>query len=153
ALRLWSYWQLPEPPRQVDASVDDLTAELETLLEDSVRRQLIADVPVGILLSGGVDSSFVTARGAQGSSVRVKTFTISFPGHGTYNEGPYARLVAEHFSTQHTEMVAEPVTVELLPELARQYDEPIADSSIIPTYLVSRLIRQHATVALGGDGG
>jgi asparagine synthase (glutamine-hydrolysing) len=83
----------------------------------------------------------------------VKTFTISFPGHGTYDESPFARLVAEHFGADHTELVAEPATAELLPMLARQYDEPMADSSMLPTYLVSRLIREHATVALGGDGG
>jgi asparagine synthase (glutamine-hydrolysing) len=153
ALRVWYYWRLLEPPSQVDVSADDLTAELEALLEDSVRRQLVADVPVGIMLSGGIDSSLVTAMAARVSSKPVKTFTISFPGHEAYDEGPYARLVAEYFGTQHTEMVAEPATVELLPELARQYDEPIADSSMVPMYLVARLIRQHATVALGGDGG
>src|SRR4029078_6392576 len=84
---------------------------------------------------------------------RVKTFTVTFPGHGVFDEAPYARAVAQHFGTEHTELVAEPATVELLPALARKYDEPIADSSMIPTYLVSRLIRREATVALGGDGG
>lgn len=151
--RVWRYWQLPPPPVAADASFDDLTAVLEGLLEDSVRRQLVADVPVGILLSGGIDSSLVTAMAARVSSAPVKTFTISFPGHGAYDEGPYARLVAAHLGTEHTEMVAEPATVELLPTLARQYDEPMTDSSMVPTYLVSRLIREHATVALGGDGG
>ncbi len=152
-LRIWRYWQLPEPHAQDNVSAEELTEELETLLEDSVRRQLIADVPVGILLSGGIDSSLVTAMAARVSSAPVKTFTISFPGHGTYDEGPYAQLVAQHFGTQHTELAAEPATVEILPELARQYDEPMADSSMVPMYLVSRLVRQHAKVALGGDGG
>ncbi len=151
--RVWCYWGLPEPPGLVKGSREDFTDELEALLEDAVRRQLVADVPVGILLSGGIDSSLVTAMAARVHSRPVKTFTISFPGHAKYDEGPYARLVARHFGTQHTEMVAEPASVELLPKLARQYDEPIADSSIVPTYLVSRLVRQHATVALGGDGG
>ena len=151
--RVWRYWQLREPPSPADVSVDDLSAELETLLEDSVRRQLIADVPVGVLLSGGIDSSLVTAMASRVSSTPVKTFTISFPGHGAYDEGPYARLVAEYFGTQHTELVAEPAAVELLPALAWQYDEPMADSSMVPAYLVARLVRQHATVALGGDGG
>jgi asparagine synthase (glutamine-hydrolysing) len=123
------------------------------LLLDSVRLRMIADVPIGILLSGGIDSSLVTAMAARVSSRPVKTFTISFPGHGPYDEGPYARLVARHFGTEHFELAAEPATVELLPQLARQYDEPMADSSMVPTYWVSRLIRQHATVALGGDGG
>lgn len=152
-LKVWHYWQIPEPDTQSAAPIEELTDELEALLTDAVRRQLIADVPVGILLSGGLDSSLVTAMAAQVSSGPVRTFTISFPGHGTYNEGPYAQLVANHFGSQHTEMVAEPATVELLPLLARQYDEPIADHSMVPTYLVSQLIRQHATVALGGDGG
>jgi asparagine synthase (glutamine-hydrolysing) len=152
-LFVWRYWQLPEPHPDARASADDLITELERLLLDSVRLRLIADVPVGILLSGGIDSSLVTAMAARVSTKPVKTFTISFPGHGAYDEGPYARLVAQHFGTQHTELAAEPATVELLPMLARQYDEPMADSSMIPTYLVSRLIRNHATVALGGDGG
>ena len=152
-LRVWRYWQLPEPCRSETASEEALAEELEYLLMDSVRLRLIADVPVGILLSGGVDSSLVTAMAARVSTKPVKTFTISFPGHGAYDESPYARLVAQHFGTEHTELVADAATVDLLPELARQYDEPMADSSMVPTYLVSRLIRQHATVALGGDGG
>jgi asparagine synthase (glutamine-hydrolysing) len=90
---------------------------------------------------------------ARVSSRRVKTFTISFPGYGSFDEAPYAREVARHFDTEHVELAAEMATVDLLPELARQYDEPIADSSMVPTYLVSRLIRREATVALGGDGG
>lgn len=150
---IWRYWQLPEPAPRVGTSTDDLSAELEHLLEDAVRRQLVADVPVGILLSGGIDSSLVTAMAARVSPRPVKTFTISFPNHSAYDEGPHARLIAQHFGTQHTELAAEPATVELLPQLARQFDEPMADSSMVPTYLVSRLIRQHATVALGGDGG
>ncbi|HEU5304963.1 MAG TPA: asparagine synthase C-terminal domain-containing protein, partial [Gemmatimonadales bacterium] len=108
---------------------------------------------IGILLSGGIDSSLVTAFAAAASPRPVRTFTISFPGHGKYDESPHARLVARHFGTDHLELEAEPATVELLPMLARQYDEPIGDSSMVPTYLVSRLVRQHATVALGGDGG
>jgi asparagine synthase (glutamine-hydrolysing) len=147
------YWELPEPARNVTASDDELVEEMHELLRDSVRHQLIADVPVGIMLSGGVDSSLVTAMAAEVSSGPVNTFTISFPGHGTYDESPHARLVAEHFGTRHHELAAEAATVDLLPILARQYDEPMADSSMIPTYLVSKLIRQQATVALGGDGG
>jgi asparagine synthase (glutamine-hydrolysing) len=147
------YWQLPERAPERDGSDDELLQELETLLEDSVRLRMIADVPLGVMLSGGIDSSLVTAMAARSSSRPVKTFTIAFPGHGTFDEAPHARIVAQHFGTDHVEMAAEPATVELLPELARQYDEPIADSSMVPTYLVSRLIRAEATVALGGDGG
>jgi asparagine synthase (glutamine-hydrolysing) len=151
-LRTWRYWSLPEPDAGEHLSASEEVDELERLLLDSVRLRLIADVPIGVLLSGGIDSSLVTAMAARVSR-RVKTFTISFPGHGSYDEAPYARAVAQHFDTDHVELAAEPATVDLLPELARQYDEPIADSSMVPTYLVSRLIRREATVALGGDGG
>jgi asparagine synthase (glutamine-hydrolysing) len=150
--RTQPYWTLPLPPRDAPPA-EALVDELETLLGNAVRRQLVADVPVGILLSGGIDSSLITAMAARTSAAPVKTFTVSFPGHGSYDEGPYARMVADHFGTDHTELAAEPPSVDLLPVLARQYDEPIADSSIVPTFLVSRLIRRHATVALGGDGG
>jgi len=154
ALRTFAYWNLPDAISANQApSEDALVDELERLLADSVRLRLIADVPVGVMLSGGIDSSLVTAMAARASSRRVKTFTISFPGHGAFDEAPYARMVAQHFDTDHVELVAEPATVDLLPQLARQYDEPIADSSMVPTYLVSRLIRREATVALGGDGG
>jgi asparagine synthase (glutamine-hydrolysing) len=153
ARHVWRYWRLPEPPRTTRASPDDLTRELEDLLEDAVRRQLVADVPVGILLSGGIDSSLLTAIAARVSAAPVRTFTVTFPGHATHDEGPHARLVAEHFGTRHTELAAEPATVDLLPTLARQYDEPMADSAMVPTFLLTRLARQHATVALSGDGG
>lgn len=151
--KIWRYWQLPEAARNISVPEEDLLDELQQLLQASVRRRLVADVPVGILLSGGVDSSLITALAANASAAPVRTFTIAFPGQGRFNEAEYARLVASHFGTDHTELPAEPDVMQLLPDLARQYDEPIADSSMIPTYLVSRLIRQHATVALGGDGG
>lgn len=151
--KTWRYWHLPSPPNPLDGQErTDLVDELEHLLEDAVRRQLVADVPVGILLSGGVDSSLITAMAVRSSS-KVKTFTICFPGYGKYDETEHARLIARHFGTDHVELEAEPSSVELLPMLARQFDEPMADSSMIPTYLVSKLVRKHCTVALGGDGG
>jgi asparagine synthase (glutamine-hydrolysing) len=154
AADIWPYWTLHTGmPPELGESDDELVQELDRLLADSVRLRMIADVPVGVMLSGGVDSSLVVAMAARVSSDKVKTFTVSFPGHGVYDEAPHARLVATHFGTEHIELAAEPATVDLLPELARQYDEPIADSSMVPTYLVSRLIRREATVALGGDGG
>jgi asparagine synthase (glutamine-hydrolysing) len=152
--KVWRYWEPPiyreDATRKVDES--ELLKELESLLEDSVRRQMEADVPVGILLSGGVDSSLVTAMAVR-SHKKVKTFTISFPGYGKYDESEHARLIANHFGTEHIELEAPQTSLELLPALARQFDEPIVDSSMIPTYLVSNLIRRHCTVALGGDGG
>ncbi|MBK9063686.1 MAG: asparagine synthase (glutamine-hydrolyzing) [Acidobacteria bacterium] len=150
--RVWPYWSLPEPGISPDSPAEEAEAELGRLLLDSVKLRMIADVPVGILLSGGIDSSLVTAMAAR-VSPRVKTFTISFPGHGRYDEAPEARRVAEHFGTDHAELVAEPASTDLILSLVRQFDEPIADSSLVPTYLVSRAIRRHATVALGGDGG
>jgi asparagine synthase (glutamine-hydrolysing) len=150
--KIWRYWEPPET--RVDSAEADETAlvdELESLLEDAVRRQLVADVPVGVLLSGGVDSSLVTAMAAR-AAPHVKTFTIRFSGHAAHDETEHARLIARHFGTDHVELDAAEATVDLLPALARQYDEPIVDSSMIPTFLVSRLIREHCTVALGGDG-
>ncbi|MRR05889.1 MAG: asparagine synthase (glutamine-hydrolyzing) [Deltaproteobacteria bacterium] len=148
-----AYWKLPEPEQRMKFDAHELVHELRTLLTDSVRHQLVADVPVGVLLSGGVDSSIVTALASEVSGRAVKTFTISFPDHAGFDESRYAQIVASHFGTEHTVLPAESASFELLPELARQYDEPLADSSMIPTYLVSKLVRQHAAVAIGGDGG
>jgi asparagine synthase (glutamine-hydrolysing) len=151
--QVWQYWHVPELatiPEPLDEAT--LLGELESLLEDAVRGQMVADVPVGVLLSGGVDSSLVTAMAVRASS-RVQTFTIGFPGHGKLDETEHARLIARHFGTRHTELMAEDATADLLPCLARQFDEPMVDSSMIPTFLVSQLVRQHCTVALGGDGG
>ena len=153
SVRTWSYWDLPEFAATTDSTSDELLDQLDEILERAVRMQLVADVPVGVLLSGGVDSSIVTALAARASPSAIKTFTISFPGHGAFDEGPYARLVASHFGTDHCDLVAEPATVGLLPQLAQQYDEPIGDSSMVPTYLVTKLVREQCTVALGGDGG
>lgn len=151
--RIWRYWQLPGLAT-AQAPLDEaaLLDELEHLLEDAVRRQMVADVPAGVLLSGGVDSSLITAMAVRASS-HVQTFTIGFPGHGKLDETEHARLIARHFGTRHTELMAEDATADLLPRLARQFDEPMVDSSMIPTFLVSQLVRQHCTVALGGDGG
>ena len=153
ATQIWRYWQLPELDDELTARDEtSLLEELESLLEDAVTRQMVADVPVGILLSGGVDSSLVTALASRHAS-KVKTFSVGFPGHGKLDETPHARLIASHFGTEHTELVAHPATAELIPLLAGQFDEPVIDSSMIPTYLVSQLVRKHCTVALGGDGG
>jgi asparagine synthase (glutamine-hydrolysing) len=152
-VKTWRYWHLPEYAATSENSNEDfLLEELEFLLDDSVRRQMAADVPVGVLLSGGVDSSLIAAMAVRHSSL-VQTFTIRFPGHASLDETEHARLIAQYFGTSHTELVADDANEDLLPILARQFDEPIVDSSMIPTYLVSQLVRQHCTVALGGDGG
>jgi asparagine synthase (glutamine-hydrolysing) len=147
------YWTIPRyAPSPGDGSIDSFASRLEVLLQDAVRQQLTADVPVAIMLSGGLDSSLVTAMAVRARS-SVKTFTVTFPGHGVFNEAEQARIVARHFGTDHVELNAQDADVALLHRLARQFDEPMADSSMIPTFLVSSLIREHATVALGGDGG
>lgn len=151
--KLLCYWHLPEFYGS-DGMSDEtaLLDELEALLEDSVHRQMVADVPVGVLLSGGLDSSLITAMAVRASS-NVRTFSIGFPGHGKLDETEHARLIARYFGTQHTELMAEPTTADLVPRLAMQFDEPMVDSSMIPTWLLSNMVRQHCSVALGGDGG
>lgn len=146
------YWELPafESNTKTDTEILD---EMETLLEDAVKLQMVAaDVPVGVLLSGGVDSSLVTAMAARAAE-KVKTFTITFPGFAKHDEAAHARLIADHFKTEHLELQAGEADPGLLGMMAKQFDEPMADSSMIPTFLVSKLIRQYCTVALGGDGG
>lgn len=148
------YWSLPAGADGRAGDDEALLDRLESLLHESVRLRLTAsDVPVGILLSGGLDSSLVAAVAARTSARAVRTFTVTFPGHKIYDESSYAQAVARHIGAEHTELPLEPTTADLVPELARIYDEPIADSSMVPTLLVSRAIRRHATVALGGDGG
>jgi asparagine synthase (glutamine-hydrolysing) len=131
---------------------ETLASELQTRLRDSVRAHLIADVPVGVLLSGGVDSSTIAALAAEQSSKPVSTFTIGFQERG-FDERKTARLVSERYGTDHHELVLRPNAVELLPELAVAFDEPFADASAIPTYLVSQLARGNVKVALSGEGG
>ena len=155
ALKTWRYWSPPDLDANTSvstAATAELVDQLESLLEAAVQRQLVADVPVGVLLSGGVDSSLITAMAVRATD-KVKTFTVGFPGHGALDERVHARLIARHFGTEHIELEAPTVSVEVFKKLARQFDEPIVDSSMIPTYLVSQLVRQHCTVALGGDGG
>ena len=149
-----SYWTLPHTEKAAaSADPDALVEELHELLKASVRRQLMADVPIGVLLSGGVDSSIVTAVAAEVSGSRIRTFTARFPGHGGFDEGPYARMVADHLGTEHIELEAKAADASLLQSLVAQFDDPISDSSMIPTFMVSQEIRKHATVAIGGDGG
>lgn len=151
----WQYWNLPDCELESLGTSQDaeaLVGELESRLHTAVRRQLVADVPVGVLLSGGVDSSLITALAAR-ERPEIKTFTIRFPGHAGFDETEHARLIASHFGTQHIELEGAESTVDLMPALARQYDEPMADSSMVPTFIISKLVREHCKVALGGDGG
>jgi asparagine synthase (glutamine-hydrolysing) len=130
----------------------ELAEELRARLCDSVRAHLVADVPVGVLLSGGVDSGALAALAALESSERVQTFSIGFE-ENSFDELADARKVAERYGTDHHELLVRPDAAELLPKLAAAFDEPFADSSALPTYLVSELASQHVKVALSGEGG
>src|SRR5262249_9948024 len=151
-VRVRQYWDLPRYDTFHPSNEEELLEQLEHRLAEAVRIRLLADVPVGALLSGGTDSSTVVALMARASSAPVKTFSIGF-GHAEFNEAPYARLVAEKFGTEHHELMLEPNVVETVDTLSRSLEEPFGDSSMLPTYYVSRLARQHVTVALSGDGG
>jgi asparagine synthase (glutamine-hydrolysing) len=118
-----------------------------------VRLRLISDVPLGAFLSGGLDSSAIVALMAEAASGPVKTFAIGFSGKPSYNETAHARAVAQHLGAEHHEFIVQPDAVDLVPKLAWHFDQPFGDSSAIPTYLVSKLAREHVTVALTGDGG
>jgi asparagine synthase (glutamine-hydrolysing) len=133
-------------------STGDLAEELRERMRDSVRAHLVADVPVGVLLSGGVDSAALAALAAEETSGPVSTFSIGFEER-SFNELESARLVAERYGTDHHELVLRPDAAELLPRLAEVFDEPLADSSALPTYLVSELASAHVKVALSGEGG
>jgi asparagine synthase (glutamine-hydrolysing) len=130
----------------------ELVEELRARLRDSVRAHLLSDVPVGVLLSGGVDSAVLAALAAQETSEAVHTFTIGFEER-SFDERADARLVAERYGTNHHELLVRPDPRLLLPALAEAFDEPFADSSALPTYLVSKLAAEHVKVALSGEGG
>ena len=145
------YWHL-EPDASSPASEGEQLERVRAAVRDAVRKRLIADVPLGALLSGGIDSSVVVAVMAEEASGPVRTFSVGFPEE-LYDERPYARMVSERFGTLHEELLVEPDASELLPRLAAAYDEPFADSSALPTYLVCEHARRFVTVALAGDGG
>ena len=145
------YWGLSFTPTNHD---DEATAieRLRALLKDAVEARLMSEVPLGAFLSGGIDSSLVVGLMSSMMSQPVKTFSIGFEEED-FSELPYARQVAQHFGTEHHEFFVRPDLISILPELAWAYDEPFADSSMLPTYYVSKLAREYVTVVLTGDGG
>lgn len=147
------YWQLSYKTREPVPSVTEAAEQLRELLADSVRMRLVSDVPLGVLLSGGIDSSMVTALAVRASSETVKTFSISF-AEASFDESQYARAVAKFLGTDHhEERFSASLAANLVSEIGSWMDEPISDPSLVPTYLLSRFTRKHVTVALGGDGG
>jgi asparagine synthase (glutamine-hydrolysing) len=151
-VKVRQYWDVPTYGNHPPKSEEECLEELESRLLEAVRIRLISDVPLGAMLSGGVDSSIVVALMARASSGPVKTFSIGFRNQD-FNEAEYARLVAQHYGTEHHELIVDPNIAETLEMLSGMMEEPFGDSSMIPTYYVSKLARQHVTVALSGDGG
>ena len=150
------YWDLSFPAAdEVDTSRSpgEARERVRELLVDAVRKRLVADVPLGVLLSGGVDSTVVAALMARLVPGRIKTFTVGFEGDTFYDERPFAERVARHIGSEHHASVVAPHAAELMETLLHHHDEPFGDSSALPTYLVAREARRHVTVVLNGDGG
>jgi asparagine synthase (glutamine-hydrolysing) len=148
--RLERYWQ-PEPA-EPSASDGDWLERVRATVADAVRKRLVADVPLGALLSGGIDSSIVVSLMAQASAHPVRTFTVGFTDE-RYDERAYARAVADRYGTVHEELEIVEDVAATLPRLAAAYDEPLGDEAAFPTFLIAEQARRHVTVALAGDGG
>ena len=148
------YWTLPVPPAEPspDLNEADVCASLRTVFDESVRLRMIADVPLGAFLSGGIDSSLVVAAMARHSREPVRTFSIGFE-EAEFNELPWAAQVARHCGTDHHEIVVRPNSVDLVSRIVRHFDEPFGDMASIPTFLVSEFAARHVKVCLTGDGG
>jgi asparagine synthase (glutamine-hydrolysing) len=150
-LTVTRYWQPPSGPKSNQPAAA-LREELMWRLREAVRMRLVADVPVGAFLSGGVDSATIVALMTEESGQRVRTFSIGFED-AAFNELAYARMVAERYDSEHHEFMVRADAADVLPRLVHFYGEPFADSSALPTYYVSQMARSHVTVALSGDGG
>ncbi len=147
------YWDFPYEQRESRNGCEgDYLEELRALLDEAVKIMLVADVPLGAFLSGGVDSTTIVGLMSRHIAQPVKTFSIGFR-EDSYNELPYARLAASQFGTEHHELIVTPDVHEIVDDLVWHFDEPFADVSAIPTYLVAKLAREHVKVALSGDGG
>lgn len=151
-IRIRQYWDLPAYNTHAPKNEEECLEELEQRLFEATKIRLISDVPLGAFLSGGTDSSTVVALMARASSAPVKTFSIGFK-KDDFNESNYARIVAKKFNTDHHELILEPDVLQTVEHLTSSLEEPFGDSSMLPTYYVSQMARQHVTVALSGDGG
>ena len=145
------YWDLKFSSKRI--SETRAREELRYLLKNAVARRLVADVPVGAFLSGGIDSSVIVALMSELCEKRVNTFCVGFDAGADWDERRYARLVADRYETEHRELVVGSQSIDLVEDLVRYHDQPFVDSSAVPTYLVSKFAREHVTVALTGDGG
>jgi asparagine synthase (glutamine-hydrolysing) len=146
------YWRLDYSRKLPPTPLPEMCEQIRGAIRDAVGRRMIADVPMGAFLSGGIDSSAVVAAMAEVSPEPVKTFSIGFEEE-RYNELPQARRVAAAFATDHHELIVRPDAIELLPKLVRHYGEPFADASALPSFYLARFAGEHVTVALNGDGG
>jgi asparagine synthase (glutamine-hydrolysing) len=152
-VRTERYWQLDYRVEKRRVGEAEAVNELSERLREAVKMRLISDVPLGVLLSGGIDSSTIAELACETAGSRVKTFSIAF-AEKSFDESQYARLVSQHLGTEHYEkLFTEREMLDIVPEIPRLLDEPLGDGSLIPTFLVSRFTREHVTVALGGDGG
>ncbi len=151
-MQIERYWKLDYAAKLEVGSEAEAGELVRDALRDATRRRMVADVPLGAFLSGGVDSTAVVAAMAEQSPQPVKTFSIGFETEG-FDELPFARAVAERFGTDHHELVVRPDAVDLLPKMVRHYGEPFADHSAIPSFYLAEMARRHVTVALNGDGG
>jgi len=151
AIRHFTYWNPSYEPK-VNSSLSEAIERAEILLNNSVKRQLVADVPVGAFLSGGIDSNLVTLFAAKNYGKRISTFSVGFD-YEEYNEVKYAKTVSEICNSQHHEIILKPNVIEIVEDLVHEYGEPFADSSMVPTYYLSKFASGHIKVILGGDGG
>jgi len=152
-IKIRRYWDLSFAKNGRVLSIDDAAVKLRNLLSDAVRMRLVSDVPLGVLLSGGIDSSTIAAFATQHATETVRTFSIGFT-EDSFDESRYARTVAAHLGTDHyEELLSVEKACDLISEIGTWLDEPLSDGSLIPTYLLARFVRKHVTVALGGDGG
>ncbi len=149
-----SYWKLPAPSESAPAGVTEEQAAMRVreLFDESVRLRLIADVPLGAFLSGGIDSSAIVASMALQTKEPVKTFSIGFE-ESEFNELPYARMIAEKYGTDHHEIIVRPDSIDLVTKIGRYFDEPLGDTAAVPTFIVSEFAVRHVKVVLTGDGG